>query len=507
MTRFESARVYWLKTICTGALVLASSGFARHAVAQETTVADAEAQAAMLQAQLEALQAQIDLLKEKAAKAEKQIGYKGSPEISGDGWKFKMRGRFQYDAGITTNPDKTKFINAAGKDFGFNSRVRRVRLGADGTLGGGFGFVVDVDFANAAVGFGDVFLTWKPGNGPFDITIGNQETLNSLEQMSSDHFTSFNERSGFSEAFYSGRRLGVAASYVIPDTLLVSAGAFNDSIQAALGNDDYLLGARVAYATKIGETQLQIGASTQVRHLQRDTQSNNYRARPLTQEVATRLVATSGATAFLNASGSAAATTAQIGASGTSSIAASGDTTFSFEAMAIHGPFHAVAEAQFLKVDALPLTQVLVNGDAATGAARLPGKPSFWGAYAEVGYFFTGETRGYKNFKWDRTKVLNPVSKGGYGALQAIIRYDRLDLTDTVGSGPGAVLVNGGVQTAYQVGLQWMPIDYVRFYLNYAHVDVKGGPFATTALPVSPLAISERSYGTDVIQSRVAFDF
>ena len=44
------------------------------------------------------------------------------------------------------------------------------------------------------------------------------------------------------------------------------------------------------------------------------------------------------------------------------------------------------------------------------------------------GYFFTGETRGYKDGLWDRTKVLKPFSKGGLGAFQVIGRVDYLDL-------------------------------------------------------------------------------
>ena len=44
--------------------------------------------------------------------------------------------------------------------------------------------------------------------------------------------------------------------------------------------------------------------------------------------------------------------------------------------------------------------------------------PSFCGGYAEVGYYLTGESRGYKGGKWDRTKVLKPFDKGGWGAIQ-----------------------------------------------------------------------------------------
>ena len=40
--------------------------------------------------------------------------------------------------------------------------------------------------------------------------------------------------------------------------------------------------------------------------------------------------------------------------------------------------------------------------------------PTFFGAYVEGGYFFTGESRGYKAGKFDRVKVLKPFGKGGY---------------------------------------------------------------------------------------------
>ena len=64
-----------------------------------------------------------------------------------------------------------------------------------------------------------------------------------------------------------------------------------------------------------------------------------------------------------------------------------------------------------------------------TAAAFVPdGDPSFWGGYIEAGYFLTGETRGYKNGMWDRTKVLKPFSKGGWGAVQINGRVDYLDL-------------------------------------------------------------------------------
>jgi phosphate-selective porin OprO/OprP len=86
-------------------------------------------------------------------------------------------------------------------------------------------------------------------------------------------------------------------------------------------------------------------------------------------------------------------------------------------------------------------------------ASRLVGPtPTFFGGYAEVGWYITGETRGYRNGAFDRTRVLRPLSAGGPGAFQVNLRYDRLDLSDAG--------VTGGSQNAYLASLIWIPSDY-----------------------------------------------
>ncbi len=502
MKNLNIIRSLLLSGACLGGLLLSGVTHAQTAEADlpKDDPTDAEAAAALLTAQIEALQSQINVLKDKATKAEKAVAYKGAGELSGtnpDGaaWKFKVRGRLMYDAGFASNPN-----DRAGRDFRFNSRLRRIRLGAEGELGGGFGYSAEFDFANSAVGYGDVVLRWTSADRPLTVTIGNHETLNSLEQISSSRFLSFNERNQTNEAFYSGRRLGISATYTVADDYLISAGLFNDSIQATLGNDDWLFGARVAKNLKFGDTTLHIGGIFQYRQFQTDQETGLYRTRPLTQSVGTRFV---GTTSFLNAAGTGASPTAIIGTNGTAGIAASGDLTFGAELAAVNGPFHFAGEFQYLQVNALKRSEA-TNG---TTGARIASNPAFFGGYAEVGYFLTGETRGYKGFKWDRTKVLNPVSKGGMGAFQINARYDYLKLRDFVNAGADSVFINGGIQSAYQVGAIWMPIDYVRFYLNYSRINVTGGPLAATIVPVSTRPVWQRSYGSNVIQSRVAFDF
>ncbi len=501
MKVFPTMRTWLLCTACIGGLAISGAVAAQTADLPKDDPIDAEAAANLLNAQIEALQQQINVLKDKANKTEKSVSFKGAPEFVGDGWKFKVRGRLMYDMGYTSNPNPL----VASRDFRFNSRIRRFRIGVEGELGGGFAYSAETDFANAAVGFGDVVLKWTPNNGPTTITIGNHETLNSVEQLTSSRFISFNERNQTNEAFYSGRRLGVSVAYTVPDKFLFSAGLFNDAIQATLGNDDWLFAARAVGLYKLGDTQVHLGAVYQHRQFQTNTQQNVYQTRPLTQQVGTRFVSTSGAAAFINPSTLGNANAALIGA-GNAGIAASGDDTIGLELIAINGPLHFAAEAQYLKVSALPLSKVFGLNEGSTGA-RLATSPTFMGGYAEIGYYLTGETRGYKGFKWDRTKVLNPVSKGGMGAFQINGRVDFLDLRDTVGTGATTVIVNGGRQLAYQVGAIWLPIDYVRFYINYSRIEVKGGPLATLYRPTSTLSPNQRAYGSDVLQTRVAFDF
>src|SRR3546814_7450767 len=76
---------------------------------------------------------------------------------------------------------------------------------------------------------------------------------------------------------------------------------------------------------------------------------------------------------------------------------------FGLESAFISGPFHAAAEGFWQQVD-MPVGMV---------------DPTFIGGYAEVGYFLTsGDTRGYKDGRFDRTKPKNPVGAGGMGSLQ-----------------------------------------------------------------------------------------
>jgi phosphate-selective porin OprO/OprP len=435
-----------------------------------TAPSAAHAQQADVAAELAAMRAKIESLEAKVAELEARKpaaapaaaatvpSWKGAPlfEDKQAGWSFKPRGRIQYDAAWVGRPDGNQ-----DPGLGFSNEARRMRLGAEGTIPGGFGYKFEVDFADNEVELTDAVLTYQAAKG-LGVTIGQHNNFQSLEELSSSRFISFMERAAFTDAFNFERRVGVSLGYSTGD-VIVQGGVFTDNVNdlansgdgTGLGDENNSLSAdgRIVYAPKLGETQLHVGGSA---HLRDSGDTNElgvrtrYRQRPFVHTTNTRFLATP-------------------------SLNVDKESDYGLELAAINGPFHAAAEAHWL-TPSLP------------GAAN----PTFFGGYAELGWFITGETRGYKGGQWDRTKVLKPVgTAGGMGALQLNLRYDHLDLADAG--------INGGRQGGYQASLIWIPQDYIRFMLNYAHLSYDDAAIAA--------ADGDRDYGIDVVGARAQLDF
>jgi phosphate-selective porin OprO/OprP len=490
-------------------------------IAQAAPVGDAEAQIQLLQEQVQALQESLTQMQ--AAMVKTTPSWKGAPlyEDKEAGWSFKIRGRLQYDVGYVNNPNDA----IVTRNLGFNARARRIRLGAEGAIPGGFGYKCEADFANASVGFGDCIVSYAPAGRPYSIAIGNQETNNGLEQISSSRWSSFVERSAFNDAFINTRRLGLNLGYVNKaGDLRVNGGLFTaHSIDSTLDNDGWIGATRVVYSPLSGGNQLHFGLNYQ----HREFQSNNgaiastsagqpstnqlarYRARPFSQLTDQRFV-------------------------DTQNFAAKGDDIIGVEAAGIFKSLHIAAEGQYLKTRAYNSGDTVTFNPASDDPADsldlfgspnqyvANGNPSFWGGYIEAGYFLTGETRGYKAGAWDRTKVLSPFSKGGWGAIQLNGRVDYLDLSSKklrngctnnfitgvcVQPAVGTRLGKGGEQLGFLAGLTWIPEDYFRVLLNYSHASITGGPLATTVKPESDKPADKIKYGVDAVQARVQIDF
>ena len=481
-----------------------------HAQDNASEVDSLRAEIAALKEQLAAISAKVTAVEKKTAT---EVKWKGGPEISSsEGWTFKPRGRIHYDAGYVSVPGDY----AVNRNLGFNSRVRRIRLGAEGTMPGGFGYKVEADFANANIALGDAFLSYNPKNAPIGVRIGHFESLNGLEQITSSNNISFTERAAFNDAFSNTRRLGGAVAWHDDDnSIRAEAGLFTaHSIDSSFDNDGWIGAGRLVYAPKAFGGQLHFGATVQ----QREFASNNngtasvsvnapstnqlarYRARPNTQLTDVRFV-------------------------DTGSFAAKSDRILGLELAAIFPGFYFAGEGQWTKVNAYRAGDIATGLDSfanGNSAVTPTGDPSFFGMYAEAGYFLTGETRGYKDGLWGRTKVLKPIDKKGLGAFQVAGRFEYLDLDSNAlkngltnnflnGSSSMAALNTrlgrGGTQTSYLLALNWYPIDYVRFMLNYGRVDVEGGPLAASVDPLSTLPVDQRKYSVDVVAARMQMEF
>lgn len=511
-----------IRNIFSGALLCGTAfGFAAPAFAQELpqaeqTTADipgaangqasaapadrAQAQIDALQDQVKALQIAIDGLKAQVTKV--TPSWKGAPQIDDKsaGFSFKPRGTIQMDAGFVGYPGGDERRGTVGglnyANLGFNARARRLLLGAEGTLPGGFRYSAEFNFAQGGVDYEDLILAYDMKKTPLSVQIGNFFPFSSLESMTSSRSTSFLERASQTDAFNFNRRLGVGLilSDKTDDSYVVQAGVFSQPINdASFTRSGWQASLRGVYSPVLGGTRLHLGANGQRRVNNREAMGAQYRARPLTQITDQRFI-------------------------DTGIIASRGDTVVGVELGAIHKSLHFAAEGQKVWVrDAFTAGEIAaLNGSAdnnrsvPAGAVALEGDPGFSAGYLELGYFLTGETRGYKSGRWDRTKVLRPFNDGGWGAFQVNGRIDYVDLRDRVAdssSYTSPFYLNGGKQIGYQVSLIWNPVDYVRFMAQYGRVEVTGGPRAATAVPASSEPLSKRNYGVNTAAVRAQVDF
>ena len=465
-------------------------------IANAQAVDDAQAKIELMQQQIDALQTSIEQMK--TAMVKTTPSWKGAPQYDDKdaGFSFKPRGALQFDAGYVGFPDGKNLNGTVGglayNNLGWNSRARRLLIGADGTLPGGFRYSAEFNFAQGTVDYEDIFIAYDFKHVPLTVQVGNIYPFSSLETMTSSKFTSFMERASFTDAFSMNRRLGVGLTFSDKktDSWILQMGLFNQPINegANFNRTGWEADIRGVWSPTLGNTRLHLGASAHYRVNNRDTQNERLRARPQTQITDQRLV-------------------------DTNAIAADSDWHAGVEVAAIHKSLHFAGEFQKIWINTIKPGDTFDPNNGTGGGALLNGNPSFWSAYGELGFYLTGETRGYKNGRFDRTKVLHPFNEGGWGAVQLNGRVELLELRDRVDSGTTSLAapfyVNGGKQVSYQGSLIWNPTDYLRFMAQYAHLDVTGGPRPVAPLfdVLDPTSLNKRKYSVDVAGVRAQVDF
>lgn len=424
-------------------------------------------EAAQLRAELAALKTQVQMLESRldaataqpapapvpvplapppsvTAKPATEIAWKGAPEIkTADGWSFKPRGRLQIDATSIDTP-----AGVTGTHGGVGTELRRLFLGVEGKIPGGFGYRLEADLANSSVDLTDVYITY--GTGPVTITAGQHKPFWSLDELTSDLFTTLAERAAFTQAFGFERRVGLSAQYK-GKALLLQGGVFGDNANDLVSDSNNAVSAdaRAIWMPKIGTAQLHLGGSGHWRKIN-DAPAVRYAPRPFIHTTNSRII-------------------------DTGTFTASSERGLGLEAAAMVGPFH-------------------VSSEGFWQTARRPGfaDPTFFGGYAEVGYVLTrGDARIYKDGVFDRLAPTRPINAGGPGAIEINARYDYLDLNDA-----GIV---GGKQRTVGVSLIWAPISYVRFTANYGRLMFDDAAIGTIT--------GDRDYSADAFGLRTQIDF
>ncbi|WP_409432612.1 OprO/OprP family phosphate-selective porin [Litorimonas sp. RW-G-Af-16] len=335
---------------------------------------------------------------------------------------LKIGGRVMLDYTFADVNDPDSSIN--------DIEARRVRLNATGKYGSAVSYKVELNkTGDKAINVEDAWIQFSPENSKFKIKVGQFQTQNSLDELTSSRFSSTLERAAFTDAFGFNRRLGVGVS-TSGDNYTVDAGVFTDNLGGpdfdSVGNTVNLRG--TYNPVKTDETLVHLGASWRYRNgSDSDDSAVNdgirYRQRPYTHIAPSRII--------------------------TTQRFAKSDNFIGAEAAVIHNQFWASGEYSVMK---------------ANGAATNP-DANFGGYYGEVGVFIGGK-KGYKGGKFNRPIVDNPLGEGGFGAFSFVARYDSVDLQDEIYLGKLDTVI---------LGADWWPTKQTRLGINYFDADAENG--------------------------------
>jgi phosphate-selective porin OprO/OprP len=370
---------------------------------------------------------------EKVSKKDKDglFGYwnNGIRMDSADGaFKLKMGGRIQSDWSWFqhTGPAEAAFGTQieAGEEF------RRARLMMGGTIYSNVEFSAEYDFAGGTVVPRDVWLALK--GLPFGmVQVGNFKDPTGTEELTSDLFIPFMERSSSNDAFAPDYKAG----FQVSNTFMEDRGSYQVAMtrnSAANGNStgnsrsgDYNFTGRVAGQPwlcaddKDHPQYLTVGVAGRIGSPQGDTVQ--FRARPELH-----------LTPFFVDTGSFKADHADL---------------LEADAGFVTGPFWLFGDFFNQWVSPQHASDVTFNG---------------WQVAA--GFFLTGESKPYKasNSTYDRIKPKhNYDGKGGMGAWEVAARYDQLDLNDKD--------TRGGKEENFTLGLSWYLNPNTRVMLDWVH--------------------------------------
>lgn len=430
------------------------------------------------------------------------VAWKGAPEFTNDDVKFKVRGRTYIDYvfqdvdgeyNAVTNPGGTGDYDSR------NSRIRTARIGVEGQWNSNWAYKAEVNFTGGSATWEDLILEYKPSDTT-SIMVGNFKTL-SLENITSSRYITFMERGAFNDIIDAGRVTTLAARMNGPNwtgTIAVAGDSIN-SADTALEERLSVQGRLTFAPIDTDTTKVHLGVWARARDFGDEGlpavapipaglgEAGRYRVRNNTN-VGDRFI-DSGA---------------NFGES---------DVMLGLEAALVFNSFSLQGEYMTAQVD----KRCFAVAPGAVDPCSLGADEGDIEAFYIYGSWFpTGEMRRYDANKGEfgRTRILNPVTAAGTGAVELGVRYDYADLSglETVRrfTGPGGPVDvrgpvdRGGEYSAVTLGATWYPFPYVRFMANYS-MSENDNPLIVN--PLTGAASTNRDVDVDTLQFRAQFDF
>lgn len=340
-------------------------------------------------------------------------------------WKIDIGGQLLLDAAKYFDDDPPSL------ESGFE--VRRARLYVEGTVWNNWDFKAQYDFTTLdksdtrdITGFNDLYIRYT-GFDFGSITAGHFKEPFSLDQLTATKYLIFMERA-LPNALVPGRNIGISLNSY-GENWTATAGLYGGSMEQPTHDGHGVTGRATFSPVHKKNDVMHFGLSGAWRS-SNDGDDVRFRARPESHETDIRLV-------------------------DTGTIDADDFYRLGFDVAFVKGPFAIQTEYVYNKVN----RAIDTNSDV-----------SFDGYYIEGGWFLTGESRNY-NFKGGNFKGVKPdkpLGKGGLGALQLVVRYSTLNLTDED--------ILGGEEDNITIGLNWYPTKQTRIIAEYINVlDVDGG--------------------------------
>lgn len=365
-----------------------------------------------------------------------------------DAFEFEVGGRLMLDAAFFSTSDNP---NTEGSEFGNGTEVRRARMYIAGKLYRDWQYKFQYDFTESGdSGIKDAFLQYDGfdlgDDTPVAVRLGNQFEWFGLAARTSSKYQVFMEQALPTQALTPGpRHLGLSVG-VLHGPWVFGAGVFGappgDQTDLSQGSAGWSGDARVVYDPVLSKTELlHFGLSARYHQYESEPSIGNrndgvFAARP-GAHLADPLIAARVADSRPDH-----------------------EDSYNAEFAAIKGPFSLQAEYFLARISGVH------NVDESS--------PVFDGYYALASWLLTGESRHYVHTpqyaNFAQVHPSHPLNEGGYGAWELDARIDNADLNDGD--------VRGGDQTDLSLGLNWYPVNNLRFETNYVHaLDVDGGPY------------------------------